>query len=66
MNSEPFTQLSRRTFCGALAAAALLLGCLHGAWAATPKFKSKVLWEFDAMDADHNRKSLVRAFKGHA
>ncbi|WP_395719204.1 BNR-4 repeat-containing protein [Prosthecobacter sp.] len=66
MNSEPFTQLSRRIFCGALFAAALLLGTLHDAWAATPKFKSKVLWEFDAMDADHNRKSLVRAFKGHA
>lgn len=66
MNPEPFSQLTRRTFCRSLSAAALAIGSQQSAWAATPRFKSKVLWEFDAMDADHNRKSLVRAFKGNA
>lgn len=31
-----------------------------------PKFTSKVLWEFDAMDADQNKKSLVCGYKGNA
>jgi hypothetical protein len=66
MRPEPFTQVSRRTFCRTLSAGALFLGSLPGASAAQPKFKSKVLWEFDAMDAGHNRKSLVRAYQGHA
>lgn len=65
----------------ALPAGALILGGAQRAWAkngkdrlpdaaphnaAQPKFSCKVLWEFDAMDADHNRKSLVCAYKNHA
>ena len=34
--------------------------------AAQAEFSSKVLWEFDAMDAGQNRKSLVCAYKGNA
>lgn len=66
MNPGPSSQLTRRTFCRTMFAAALLLGNWHGGRAAEPGFTSKVLWEFDAMDADQNRKSLVCAYKGNA
>ncbi|MBL9082126.1 MAG: BNR-4 repeat-containing protein [Planctomycetales bacterium] len=66
----------------ALPAGALILGNQQTTWARSEKegrpsdalrrtaapqqYSSKVLWEFDAMDAGQNRKSLVCGYKGHA
>lgn len=66
MTPQQANQLTRRTFCRTVSAAAIFLGSRYSASAAQPKFTSKVLWEFEAMDADQNRRSLVCASKGNA